>query len=69
MLRLPVVATDMRDWVRKTATVVNALLNGNISPFVKLAVEPPAPIAGDSYFDTALNVVRTYDGTIWRNHW
>jgi hypothetical protein len=30
---------------------------------------PVSPYPGLTYFDTSVNKVRTYDGTIWQNHW
>lgn len=35
----------------------------------KLAAAPGSPVEGESYYDTVLKKVRTYDGTVWQNHW
>jgi len=30
---------------------------------------PGSPVAGMTYFDSGTNKLRTYDGTIWNDHW
>jgi len=35
----------------------------------RLATAPSGPTEGDSYYDTALHKVRTWDGSAWNNHW
>lgn len=35
----------------------------------RLGSAPGGPVEGDSYYDTALHKVRTWDGSAWNNHW
>lgn len=30
---------------------------------------PGSPVAGLTYFDSGTNKLRTYDGTVWQDHW
>lgn len=30
---------------------------------------PSSPTAGQTYFDSTSNKLRTYDGTTWQDHW
>lgn len=55
------------DWPRKVAAAINGLLSSR-QPFQKLASAPPNPVVGESYYDTAMNKVRTWDGAVWNNH-
>lgn len=55
---------DGPEWRRRVALAVNTLLNGN-----KRATAPESPAEGDSYYDTALHKQRTFDGSLWRDHW
>ncbi len=70
-----VVPVDNRrlDWPRLVANAVNAGQNVGESrvsnPFEPLATAPSSPTEGQTYYDTALHKVRTWDGTTWQNHW
>lgn len=33
------------------------------------ASEPTSPDEGDTYYDTTLHVMRTWNGLAWNNHW
>lgn len=33
------------------------------------ASAPASPIAGQTYYDTTLAMMRTWDGAAWRDHW
>ena len=55
------------DWPRQVANAVNRL-NINFYPFPSLAVAPTAPGEGQTYYDTALHNVRTWNGSAWMNH-
>lgn len=33
------------------------------------SVEPGSPVAGQTYFDSSSDTLRTWDGTAWNNHW
>ena len=37
--------------------------------FTPLASAPSAPLPGDTYYDSTLKKMRTYDGTVWNDHW
>lgn len=67
MLRVPVIQTP--DWVRDVANAVNTLIKGNPLPFVRLAAAPADPETSETYYDTTLSKVRTWDGSAWRDHW
>ena len=58
------------DWPRLVAQVLNRhsqALNG--FPFPLFDTAPANPVEGQTYYDTALHKVRTYDGTSWQAHW
>lgn len=38
-------------------------------PFQELASAPSSPTEGQTYYDTALHKVRTWDGTAWQAYW
>lgn len=67
VLRVPVVQTP--SWFRDVANAVNTLINGNPLPFVRLAAAPSDPENGQTYYDTVLLKVRTWNGSTWNNHW
>jgi hypothetical protein len=61
--------TQTTDWARRVAEIVNGLMVGNPTPFVRLAAAPSDPVEGQSYYDTVLTKVRTWDGSSWQDHW
>lgn len=69
---VPVDAKQL-DWPRKVANAVNRLI-GIVSrregyPFEELAADPASPAKGRTYFNTATNKVRVYDGATWNDLW
>jgi hypothetical protein len=34
-----------------------------------ISTAPSSPAKGDMYFDSTLNKLRVYDGTVWQNCW
>lgn len=54
------------DWERLVAMAVNERINGY--PFPSFATAPTGIQAGFTYYDTALNNVRTWTGAAWSNH-
>lgn len=61
------------DWPRLVANAINALrvtvdARENF-PFTSLPAAPSSPTEGQTYYDTALHKVRTWDGSAWQNHW
>lgn len=38
-------------------------------PFEILSTAPSNPREADTYYDSTLKKVRTWDGTQWNNHW
>jgi hypothetical protein len=34
-----------------------------------LAAAPASPVEGQTYYDSVLHKMRTWDGTAWQNHW
>lgn len=57
-----------KDWPRKVAQAVNRLLRGP-QGFERLNTAPTEPFEGQSYYDMVLHISRTWDGTVWQNHW
>jgi hypothetical protein len=58
---------DVNDWMRMVAEVLNPTANGY--PFPQHGSDPSGVNAGYTYYSTALNKVRTWDGSAWNNHW
>lgn len=68
------------DWPRLVADAVNALENKvkaligskaytlDTVTFTPIA-EPASPVEGMTYFDSGTQKLRTYDGTVWQDHW
>ena len=68
------------DWPRLVADAINALENkvkallGATAYTVQTVTfapttEPGSPVEGMTYMDSTTHKLRTYDGTIWRDHW
>lgn len=66
-----------QDWPRLVAQAINRLLN-RVSTLETHAVttitftpttEPASPVEGMTYYDSGTQKLRTYDGTIWNDHW
>jgi hypothetical protein len=66
-MSIPSMWGSVPDWMRMVASKVNPLLNGY--PFMSLDADPGSPTAGFTYYNTTDNVVRTYDGSTWQDHW
>lgn len=49
------------------ALALNPLTQGY--PFMQLASNPTSPTVGFTYYNTTDNVVRTWDGSNWQDHW
>ena len=60
---IPSTTSAINDWIRRVALEVNPLLNGY--PFEQFATAPGDPSEGFTYYDTALNAVRTWNGSAW----
>lgn len=67
MIRIPAAWHNVAEWMRTVANAVNPVLGGY--PFMPLDTAPADPLEGFTYYDTALAVVRTWDGSAWQNHW
>lgn len=79
---MKVVPVDAKrtDWPRLVADAINRTLRRtdalesasaytvNTVTFTPIA-EPVTPVEGMTYYDSTSNKVRTYDGTIWNDHW
>ena len=63
---IPYSLSSIPEWQRQVASEVNPILQGY--PFLQLDAAPTSVDPGFTYYDTALNKVRTWDGTIWNNH-
>lgn len=64
---VPVVwSGGIQEWMRQVANVLNPAANGY--PFPSHDTAPSDVAAGYTYYDTALNKVRTFDGSVFQNH-
>jgi hypothetical protein len=66
-MSIPSSWASVQDWMRMVALKVNPVLQGY--PFMSLDTAPSSPTEGFTYYDTALNKVRTWDGSAWQAHW
>lgn len=58
------------DMPRSFGQAINHLLNliSGGHPYVQLNAAPTSPAEGQTYYDLTLHKVRTFDGTLWQNH-
>lgn len=77
MRRVPVDG-KRQDWPRLTADAVNGIQNAlgrasiqtvTLSIVLTPTTPPASPVEGETYYDSSLNKIRTWDGTAWNNHW
>jgi len=72
LLPVPVDA-KISDWPRRVANAINGLIdlvrNRGAYPFEPLDADPDDPEPGRTYYNTATNRARTWDGAVWRNLW
>ena len=52
-----------------TATPARTLHINAVMRLEPIATAPTSPAKGDMYFDSTLNKLRVYDGTVWQNCW
>jgi len=64
---IPVSWNNLSDWMRMVATALNPVTQGY--PFMQLSADPASPNVGFTYYNTTTNKVRTWDGSLWNNHW
>jgi hypothetical protein len=66
---VPTTEGDRTLWVAVVALRVNEMCAGY--PYIELAADPGADKVkrGFTYYNTVTNKVRTFDGTIFRDHW
>lgn len=74
MSLLPVpVDAKISDWPRRVANAINGLIemmrDRGEYPFEPLDTDPDNAAAGRTYYNTATNKARTYDGSVWRDLW
>lgn len=79
ILRVPVTASNMVEWVRRAADAINALIrrqDGIVSgstPLAGAVFEPQAlpddPVPGQTVFDEADDTLKTWNGSGWQSHW
>lgn len=73
-----------KDWPRRVAQAVNGGLNTMAALLARIVAlethtvetitftpiaQPVSPVEGMTYQDSTSHKLRTYDGTIWRDHW
>lgn len=64
------VPMEMSWGIGSSSTASNVVLrSGGQWRFVPMASAPASPLQGDTYYDSTLNKLRTYDGTTWNNLW
>jgi hypothetical protein len=66
-MSIPASWASVTDWMRMVALKVNPVLNGY--PFMPLDADPPSVSEGFTYYNTATNKVRSWDGSAWNDHW
>lgn len=64
---IPASWASIQDWMRMVALQVNPVLQGY--PYMQLEADPASPTEGFTYYNRTSHKVRTFDGTIWRDHW
>lgn len=82
VLKVPVTASSMPEWVRRAATAINDLITRQraleefaAAPFVVDSVRlrpvalPSSPEEGTTVYDMADKKVKTWDGTTWQAHY
>lgn len=79
ILRVPVTASDIVEWVRLAANAINALIrahDGIVSgrtPVAGVIFQPQPlpddPVPGQTVFDEADDKLKTWDGTTWQACW
>ena len=52
-----------------TSATWHELTGGSGVKFPELAADPTSPFENLTYYNTTSNKLRTYDGTVWRDHW
>lgn len=69
------------DWPRRVANafaavrrivaemIAVAIAAGKAHPFDELPAAPASPGEGRTYYDTTLHKARTWDGSVWQDHW
>lgn len=58
---------DLPRWQAIVAQLVNPILQGY--PFKLLDSDPADVTEGFSYYNSTTKKVRTFDGTMWHDHW
>jgi hypothetical protein len=78
MLKVPVTASNIVEWVRRAAEAINALISlqaasekNAIAPMVDAVTFRPVPLPatpapGMTVLDEADGVLKTWDGSAWR---
>ena len=61
--------SHLSDQRQMAAAINEALRCVGGHPVPELASAPPTPSEGATYYDLTLHKVRTWDGTLWQNHW
>lgn len=59
------------DFIFRFGSAINHLLNRIAGgyPFPHLDADPSSPSEGYTYFNTTTKKVRTFDGTVFNDHW
>ena len=52
-----------------TSTPARTLHVKSVMRLEPIATAPTTPAAGDMYFDSTINKLRVFDGTVWQNCW
>lgn len=60
---IPPTASNIAEWVRKAAGVVNRLQR---APFQTYATAPQNPNEGDGYYDLTTHMAYIWNGTAWQ---
>ncbi len=66
-MTVPAIWANVADWQRMVARDLNPLTQGY--PFLQADSDPQSPDEGFTYYNTTIHVIRTWDGSVWRDHW
>ena len=77
---IPVIppTAQRKDYARLLSNTINALVRAVNQSGTSVTrgevifppkAEPISPVEGQTYMDSTTHKLRTYDGTIWQDHW
>lgn len=73
-LRVPVTASSVPEWVRLSANAINSLIGHEANPVAASitltpGALPASPVKGQTVYDVADDIVKTWNGSAWKSHY